>query len=79
MNLIKLFDRDEVSNKQLLITTGTVFCVGQVTNHTPLRTPVQWIFVFLLFVWLMRFMISDTGKKVSDALLFAAFMQNFRK
>lgn len=69
----------KLENKQLFITTGTVLCIGQVTNYTPLRTPVQWIFFFLLILCIVRLFQTKVGKKVGNAITFAMFMQNFRR
>jgi uncharacterized membrane protein len=67
----------KLTNKQLLVTTVSIFCIGQVTNHTPLREPVQWLFVILLITWVIKFSQTNAGKKVGDALLFVGALPPF--
>ena len=78
MNKLQLLNPTKLNNKQLFVTTSTVFCVAKVTNHTPLRSTVQWIFFILMIIAIVRLFQTKAGKKISDAFLFAAFMQNFR-
>ena len=73
-----LLNPGNLSNKQLAVTTVSVFCVGQITNYTFLRTPVQWVFFILLIVWIYRFFQTKVGKRIGNGMIFAAFMQNFR-
>lgn len=79
MSKLKSLNPNNLDNKQLFIVTASVFGVGQITNYTPLRTPVQYIFFGLLIIWIIRGFQTKAGKKLSNAMMFAAFMQNFRR
>jgi hypothetical protein len=72
------WEPSDITNKQLFTATAGVCCVAQVTNYTPLRTPVQWLFCIMVIVCIYRLFQTKIGKKVGNALLFAAFMENFR-